>query len=142
MTVHSPPASTPTGEQVVQGSDGSAPAPGQGPPSLPKPGQEVSLTGSVATKQPGPYKEPAPKPGVPILPPVWPPQPGQVIVGWKGPEPGCCQCDGLSPQGLASVIILAVIFTPLAWSKFSEQFVVVIRIPFNTFFQHYYKFVK
>lgn len=122
MTVHPPPASTPTTEQVVQGSDGSAPAPGQEPPSLAKPGQEVSLTGSLATQQPGAYKEPAPKPGVPILPAVWPPKPGQVIVDWEGPEPGCCKCDGLSVQGWVSVVILAVLITPLcAWSKFSEQ---------------------
>lgn len=34
--------------------------------------------------QPGSRWYPAPLPGMAILPPLVPPQPGQVIVGWEG----------------------------------------------------------
>ena len=46
-----------------------------------------------------------------------PPQPGQIVTGYEvvRPAAGCCQFDGLSPAGLIAIIILVLIFWPLAW---------------------------
>jgi hypothetical protein len=40
-----------------------------------------------------------------------------VIIGYEyyQPKAGCFQCDGLSSQGLLSVILLVILFWPLAW---------------------------
>ena len=55
-------------------------------------------------------------PPAPPLPQV-PPQPGQIVTGYEvvRPAAGCCQFDGLSPAGLIAIIILVLIFWPLAW---------------------------
>ena len=31
------------------------------------------------------------------------------------PLPGCCQCEGLTTGGLVAIIILVLLFWPLAW---------------------------
>ncbi|PSC68195.1 lipopolysaccharide-induced transcription factor regulating tumor necrosis factor [Micractinium conductrix] len=45
------------------------------------------------------------------------PAPGQVLLGYElyRPAAGCCQCEGLSAAGLLSVILLVLVFWPLAW---------------------------
>lgn len=46
-----------------------------------------------------------------------PPQPGQILVGYETCQPvgGCCVCDGLSAGGVIAIVILVLVFWPLAW---------------------------
>ena len=51
-------------------------------------------------------------------PPVQvPPAPGQVVIGYEmeAAQSGCCKCEGLSTGGLIAVIILVLLFWPLAF---------------------------
>eukprot|EP00195_Chlamydomonas_chlamydogama_P011280 CAMPEP_0202899200 /NCGR_PEP_ID=MMETSP1392-20130828/7497_1 /ASSEMBLY_ACC=CAM_ASM_000868 /TAXON_ID=225041 /ORGANISM="Chlamydomonas chlamydogama, Strain SAG 11-48b" /LENGTH=116 /DNA_ID=CAMNT_0049585321 /DNA_START=85 /DNA_END=435 /DNA_ORIENTATION=+ len=60
---------------------------------------------------------PQPVPGVPIKPPRVPPSAGQVVVAYEITEPdvGCCQCSDLNSQGLIALIVLILLFWPLAF---------------------------
>ena len=46
-----------------------------------------------------------------------PPAPGQIAIGYEmeAAQSGCCKCEGLSQGGLIAVVILVIIFSPLAW---------------------------
>eukprot|EP00798_Chlamydomonas_sp_ICE-L_P011258 gene11258-18884_t len=56
-------------------------------------------------------------PGLPIKPPRVPPQAGQVIVSYETiePEVGCCKCSDLTTGGLIALIVLVLVFWPLAF---------------------------
>ncbi|KAI3424738.1 hypothetical protein D9Q98_008127 [Chlorella vulgaris] len=60
---------------------------------------------------------PEPIIGMAVRPPRVPPQPGHVLVGYEvcQPRAGCCQFEGLSFGGIATVILLLLFFWPLAW---------------------------
>lgn len=60
---------------------------------------------------------PQPVPGIPIRAPRIVPQPGQVIVAYEvvEPEVGCCQCSTLNAGGVIAIIILILLFWPLAF---------------------------
>lgn len=97
-----------------------APPPGQAPSWSPPPPQPPPQTWAEIPMRPGAYQQPAPVPGVPVVPPLIPPQTGQMVVGWEvfKPRPGCFHCVGLSFTGWLSVFILLICFWPLAWSKY------------------------
>eukprot|EP00798_Chlamydomonas_sp_ICE-L_P020580 gene20580-27377_t len=64
----------------------------------------------------GVFHPPQPIPGLPIKPPAAGIQPGQVIVAYEMVEPvsGCCKCEDMSTTGIISIIIIVLIFPPLA----------------------------
>lgn len=122
MSSQAPPVSNQSKGQDAPGSDGSAPVPTQAPPSAVKPGQEVSQAGYVEDVQSAEYQGVPPQPGVPIMPPVYPPQPGQVVIRWDSPQPGCCQCEGLSTQGWVAAVLLCICLGPcVACSKYRDK---------------------
>lgn len=102
------------------GSDGSAPVIGQAASPSPAPPHPPPPTWTEIPVRLGAYQQPAPVPGIPLAPPLVTPQTGQVVVAWEvfKPNPGCCQCNGLSTAGWVSIVLLIIFFTPLAWSKF------------------------
>jgi len=91
------------------------------PPSgqqQPQPAERAPPQQQPAVGQPvnAPFvHHPQPIPGLPIRPPFATPVPGQQIVGYQVIEPqGGCSCD-LKLEGWLVVIILLIIFWPLAW---------------------------
>jgi len=86
---------------------------GQPPPQYgqPPPPQYGQHQGYV------PKLNPQPIPGVPIGPPLVPPQPGQVIVGYQmiQHESGCCKIEGMKVEGLVAIIVLVIVFWPVAF---------------------------
>ncbi|KAI3424739.1 hypothetical protein D9Q98_008128 [Chlorella vulgaris] len=101
--------------------------PGAPPSVYPPPGATSSPAYQPAPSahQPGPVPgapvmmnlSPHPIPGMLIRPPRVPPQPGQILVGYETCQPvgGCCVCDGLSAGGVIAIVILILVFWPLAW---------------------------
>eukprot|EP01023_Acetabularia_acetabulum_P037418 TRINITY_DN3546_c0_g2_i4.p3 TRINITY_DN3546_c0_g2~~TRINITY_DN3546_c0_g2_i4.p3 ORF type:complete len:122 (+),score=6.80 TRINITY_DN3546_c0_g2_i4:57-368(+) len=55
--------------------------------------------------------------GLTIKPPVAAPQPGQVIIGYERfkHEADCCNCEGMTQDGLITIFILILTFWPLAF---------------------------
>eukprot|EP01023_Acetabularia_acetabulum_P051465 TRINITY_DN568_c0_g1_i5.p4 TRINITY_DN568_c0_g1~~TRINITY_DN568_c0_g1_i5.p4 ORF type:complete len:107 (+),score=14.02 TRINITY_DN568_c0_g1_i5:112-432(+) len=56
-------------------------------------------------------------PGLDIKPPVVDPQPGQVIIGYERykHEAVCCDCEGMTSDGVACIILLVLFCWPLAF---------------------------
>eukprot|EP01026_Neomeris_dumetosa_P012302 TRINITY_DN142_c0_g1_i3.p3 TRINITY_DN142_c0_g1~~TRINITY_DN142_c0_g1_i3.p3 ORF type:complete len:106 (-),score=4.55 TRINITY_DN142_c0_g1_i3:320-637(-) len=56
-------------------------------------------------------------PGLVVRPPLVTPQPGQVIIGYERCryEAACCNCDGLTMGGVVAIIVILLIFWPLAF---------------------------
>eukprot|EP00798_Chlamydomonas_sp_ICE-L_P005752 gene5752-6046_t len=69
------------------------------------------------------WVSPQPIPGLPVKPPRIAPQAGQVVISYETVEPdvGCCKCSDLTTGGLIALIVLVLIFWPLAFIPCCES---------------------
>jgi hypothetical protein len=70
-----------------------------------------------APNAPAVWIPPSPVSGIPVKGPLVPPGPGQVLIRYDiaEPETGCCKCDTLTTGGIIALVVLVLIFWPLAW---------------------------